>query len=439
MSMKGLRSYPFRRRRGVACPSNGKHSRHWMKQHTADRRASPSTARSTRFCPCGYHGIRCWRQPLCKTQDERAMRPSRSGRQRMYRRRRRVKCRTTDILLPLLCARGCGLQSRHLLGFARQHRERLWNGCLCPFRQSAPRRSQVPSTAAPTDRMIWAQMIPVARHRWINNRIFFARIEMGRFVDHAPDVGLSVAAFRCEYFGRIPARFTQLVVVPLLDSHHWLVVRGSSQFHDRREINARPGIDIKLAFRREDDAVVCFYVGERCQAGAIKVNAIGMHVIRIFTRFHTARLEPDEPLLNIDVIDIAHDPVALRDLVLYPGSRAVVEVEMLPSVTLRTPDDFLAVIDVDPNFLAGIKLIGNERTIVNKSFALLVNESVCCSGLSVYLNNAIGLMAALVVLKGESAAVLPPCCRREVVGIGKEVIIDDGLALRLYVEEDRLL
>jgi hypothetical protein len=95
----------------------------------------------------------------------------------------------------------------------------------------------------------------------------------------------------------------------------------------------------------------------------------------------------------------ANYPFPFGDLIFYFAACAVVEVEVIPAVAFRHPDDFFAVIHVVPIFFAGI---------TEKCFGFFVNDGARTSAFGIHFDDAVNLMPALVVFKSEAAAVLPP-------------------------------
>src|SRR6185437_4422857 len=92
---------------------------------------------------------------------------------------------------------------------------------------------------------------------------------------------------------------------------------------------------------------------------------------------------------------------------------------MAPAVALRHPDHFLAVGDVVAELPARVGDVAIRRPVVEEGRRLLVDHDARRATLGVDLDDAIGLMSALVVLERERAAILAPLETRELVGVGK--------------------
>ena len=108
--------------------------------------------------------------------------------------------------------------------------------------------------------------------------------------------------------------------------------------------------------------------------------------------------------------------------------RAVVEVEVVPAVAFGHPDHFVPVLHVEPVLLAGV---AEERLRLFRDDGARGAE--CC----VDLDDAVDLVAALVVLERDRAAVLPPYQRRLIVGIRKQRVFDGEDLPVLDVKHDR--
>src|SRR5262245_63004524 len=67
-----------------------------------------------------------------------------------------------------------------------------------------------------------------------------------------------------------------------------------------------------------------------------------MNEVRILLRVHAARAEVDLAVGDIHAVHAAHDPVALRDLVLDATRLSVDQIEVVPAVTFRGPDQLTA-------------------------------------------------------------------------------------------------
>src|SRR5436190_12851074 len=68
----------------------------------------------------------------------------------------------------------------------------------------------------------------------------------------------------------------------------------------------------------------------------------------IATRFTTYAEKVKESILLIHSQQIAHGPIALRNLVLQPSRYCIVEIEMAPVVALGKPDHFMRGRQVTP-------------------------------------------------------------------------------------------
>ena len=140
-------------------------------------------------------------------------------------------------------------------------------------------------------------------------------------------------------------------------------------------------------------------------------------------RCHAAGAEPQLPLLFVDLDHVAHRPRALGDLVLHRAGRAVDQVEVVPAVALRHPDDFLAVGEVVAIALAGLQRRG-AAVVIEERLRLFGDHRARGAGVRVDFDDAIHLVAALVVFEREAAAVLAPHQVGQVVRIREQPRVD---------------
>ena len=133
-----------------------------------------------------------------------------------------------------------------------------------------------------------------------------------------------------------------------------------------------------------------------------------MGKVRVFTRVHTAGLEPDLPFLVVDFVDGADHPVTFGNLILELARRTVIQIKVPPAVSFRSPNDLFAVGEVVPVFCAGFPEVPGQRSIREERLRFFADDrpGLCCSG--VHFDHTINLMPALIVFKSECPAVLPP-------------------------------
>ncbi len=169
-------------------------------------------------------------------------------------------------------------------------------------------------------------------------------------------------------------------------------------------------------------------IGERRETRPVEVDAVRVHEVRVLARVHAARGEVDLPLRRVHPVDAAHEPRALRDLLLHLARHAVVEVQVIPPVPLRHPDDLLSVGQIEPVLLG---------RVLEKGRHLLVDDGARLPGCGVDLDDPVDLMAALVVLERDGTVVLAPFEPGHRVRVREERAVDDDLCARGDVEQCR--
>ena len=168
---------------------------------------------------------------------------------------------------------------------------------------------------------------------------FLAGIEVPGAVDHAVNVGLAVAPLGHEPLRRLPACLPQGRRVGLLQRADQRSVLGAAELGHRRQVDAGVGIDQEPAIGRQRHLVRAVAFGQDHQAGAVEVHPRMVDVIGVLSGTDAAGAEPDLPLGLVDAVHSADDPFAPGDRVLDRSRPAVVEVEVIPAVALRGPDD----------------------------------------------------------------------------------------------------
>ena len=171
-------------------------------------------------------------------------------------------------------------------------------------------------------------------------------------------------------------------------------VARAAQLGDRRQVDARVGVDEKLHVGRERRAVVRVGGGQRFSPVPSKLMRKKLTKYGSFPAYMPLALNQICRFSSSTLHDRANRPVAFRDLVLHLAGRAVVQVEVVPAVALRHPDDLAAVVDVAPVLLAGV---AEERRRLLRS---MTARALACCGVD--LDDAVDLVSALVVLERDA-------------------------------------
>src|SRR5215471_17211810 len=153
------------------------------------------------------------------------------------------------------------------------------------------------------------------------------------------------------------------------------------------------------------------------QAAAVKVYSVVVSEVRIFSRIHSTGLEPYLALLLIYLVDRSHNPVTAGDLVFYFAGRAVVQVKVAPAIAFGSPDDISAIIEIIPISRSGLPEAARQWAIREERLRLFIDERSGFAADRLHFDDAISLMTALVVFKGECSAVLPPGGIRQTVRV----------------------
>ena len=181
----------------------------------------------------------------------------------------------------------------------------------------------------------------------LDHRILLRRVEVRRPVDHAVDVGLAVAPLGDEPLGRLPAGRPQGRRVGLLQLADQRAVLGAAQLGDRRQVHARVGVDQEPAVGRVLDLRACRRPRSgrpgRCRRSSRGSSGRNTGPARDGCRRRGTRSaasprrrgprrgRPTRPV----VIWFLTAPVC-----------ASYQVEVVPAVALRHPDDLVRLVEV---------------------------------------------------------------------------------------------
>ncbi len=264
----------------------------------------------------------------------------------------------------------------------------------------------------------------------LDHGIRAGRVEVRRTDDDAPDVGNAVARLRRKHLRVLPSRGEQGRCVALFQFHDERLIARAPEHGLLRQVHALPRVHVELLVGRERDGVIAVGISERGQAGAVEVHAVVVNEIGIPARVHAAGGEPDLARGGVHGRDCANHPLAFRDLVLHLPGDAVVQIEMVPAIALGGPDDLLAITRVLAKALAGVLDEGLRR---------FFDECPPTTGGGVDLDHAIDLVAALVVLKRDRAAVGAPLEPGIGIGVREKLQIPGQLLPGLHVEQDGMI
>jgi hypothetical protein len=215
---------------------------------SAGRRASPSTARSTRSCPCGCRGSRSRRPRPCRSRRGRAARAARSA-HRPSRRRCRRASRSICGRVLAAAARIHAMRSGKPAS-ARFFQQTSWKALRAPVGAHAVDLDDDEAELgeflrAARARRPSARAAPCGRRRSVlDHRVRRADRSWSGDADDAPDVGRAVAALGDEALGRAPAAGVSVRASARRAPHD---SRRRSRARSSRPagVDARPHIDVR--------------------------------------------------------------------------------------------------------------------------------------------------------------------------------------------------
>ena len=248
-------------------------------------------------------------------------------------------------------------------------------------------------------------------------------------MNHSPDIGLPVPSLGHEPFGHGPAGdVLQPADVSFLEPGHQAAVLAAAKFMNGREINAGVVIDEIPVVGGEADVVGSVARSEANESGPVEIDAAVMDVVGVLLRIHAAGAEPDLLLFGIDAVHPAHHPFSPGDLVDQFSARGVEEIEVIPAVSLRHPDDLTTVIEV---------VMKEFLEVVEKGFGRILDQGSGFAGPGVHRHDAHDLVSALIVEEGEVGRIGGPAQVPDAPRIVEEAVIERQLLLRFQVAEDK--
>ena len=147
----------------------------------------------------------------------------------------------------------------------------------------------------------------------VDDRILLRRIERGRLVHQAVEIGHAVARLHGDRRRRLPAGGQQPRDVGLLERQDQLAI-GVAQHRDRRHVGLRVAVDEEASGRRQRDVVVGVLRRQQLEVLAVEADAIEMPEVRIAALLLPDRDEVEHPVLLVDAQHLRDVALAARDL-----------------------------------------------------------------------------------------------------------------------------
>src|SRR5258706_4731584 len=155
-----------------------------------------------------------------------------------------------------------------------------------------------------------------------------------------------------------------------------------------------------------------------------------MHIIRILARANAAATKPNLPLLLVHALYPAHNPFSLRNLILHRAGFGVKKVKMIPPIAFGHPNDFIGLLQIFRETLAGI---------INEGLAFFVDKCLNAAVIRIDRENPEDLVAALIVKKSKPGGVTAPSQFGDRPGIGEKGVVYGDLVPGFAIEQVRLV
>ena len=248
--------------------------------------------------------------------------------------------------------------------------------------------------------------------------VFLRGVEVRGAGDEAPHVRLAVASWCHEYLRSLPAIFQEFADVGFLQLLHYAAVLGAAQYRLRSLSHGGPCINEVRVVVAEYGAMVSLCGRQVSHVRAVEADAVVVDEIGVLARGCTVGScmdsvcrEVDNLVLLVHVEHLPDVPLSFCDLVDGLPRSTVVEVKMLPAVTLAAPDETLAVLqEAVP-----------EAGIVDVLVACFLSQRAHLARLGRKLQQTVHLMSSGVEFEAHGTAVLIPCGAVQVILIGEEL------------------
>ena len=131
--------------------------------------------------------------------------------------------------------------------------------------------------------------------------------------DDAVDIGDAVAAFGDESLRLRPARGQEARIVGDLEVAELRPVGSPTQLVPRRQIDARPAVDIGFAIGGPGELVRAIPLGEHREPAAVEVHPGVVDVVRALGGIAARETENEGAALLVDLHHAPHRPLPSRD------------------------------------------------------------------------------------------------------------------------------
>src|SRR6185369_4137825 len=122
-------------------------------------------------------------------------------------------------------------------------------------------------------------------------------------------------------------------------------------------------------------------------------------VVRVLRRINAAGAEPDLTFLDINAVDATDEPIAFGDLIFHRAGGLINQIEMVPAIAFRHPNDLAGRFDL---------LLVELAAVVDESLAGFIDDGAGRARLAIDADDAQRLMAALIVKEDKLLAGFVP-------------------------------
>ncbi len=223
------------------------------------------------------------------------------------------------------------------------------------------------------------------------------RVKVGRSPDDTPNIGLAVTSFGCKHFGSLPSFGRDGCDIGRLKCADKAAV-GGTKFCHRRAVDHRIGVYHISEIGRELRPVIAFGRCQTSHAATVGAYAVVTYKIRVLTFIDSRRCEIYLSGLFVHAHHLTHTPLATRYLPYDTALGNIIEIKMIPVVTLAHPYHLAAVAIVMPEI----------TVIVYKRFRPLLHDRTYPARSGIHSQYAQQFVAAPVVQHRHLTAIRLP-------------------------------
>ena len=239
------------------------------------------------------------------------------------------------------------------------------------------------------------------------------------------DIGDAVAAFGDESLRLRPARSQEARVISSLEVAELRPVGRPTQLVPRRQIDARPAVDIGFAIGGPGELVRAIPLGEHREPTAVEFHPCEVNMVGALGRIAAREPQNEGAALLVDLHHAPHYPLPRGDRRRGTGGD-VDGIKMMPAAPLAAPKELP---------LGGESVEPGPVDPVDEGIALLVDDRRDASGGDIDPHDPHNTVAALVVSEEKRRAIREPQKVGDLPGGGEERFVERHFGESVEIEQ----